>query len=140
MKSTLLKSLFFIILVFLACDKEPLTIEERLEGIWELSSIHSDIFQNSTGKQVFPAGNGNIYSFKDNNYVLWRNGKIVEHGNFSIGLSSRTFGFEKIEFVLNKNSKIYGSDKVNFNVSGSKLITYHGEKGADGHYAVYFRL
>lgn len=74
------KFLFLIgILIILSnCKKDEPSLP--VIGRWELRTTNGGF----AGKQDYPPGNGHVYEFSENQYKLYIDGEVSDHGDYKI--------------------------------------------------------
>ena len=135
MKNCSLVIILSLIIAVSACKKEN-RLESKLEGTWELRHLIGFVPPDRKGDR--PPGNGDIYTFKGNNFERLMGGIIIDSGTFLV-LNDISNYNEKLQFKLVLDGDKYDSS-IPFKMTGEKLVLHFGALASDGAIETYARL
>ena len=122
--------LVLMMLVFMGCSSNPgkksSVLMKEIEGTWEMRE------QVSSMRNTYPAGNGNRLQFADDTYQKFKDGALLQSGQYKIipdSTASREVGLELKPGEFN-HALIFDNDtsipKTFFQITGNKLILLSG--------------
>ena len=135
MKNCSLVIILSLIIAVSACKKEN-RLESKLEGTWELRHLIGFVPPDRKGDR--PPGNGDIYTFKGNNFERLMGGIIIDSGTFLV-LNDISNYNEKLEFKIVFDGGKY-DNTIPFQLVSGKLILHFGALASDGAIATYAKL
>ncbi|MBN8850784.1 MAG: hypothetical protein BGO55_30210 [Sphingobacteriales bacterium 50-39] len=144
MRYSILYLLLFILpLVNWGCKKNAGGGSGSISGTWELREASAAMNPEIS---KYGVGNGNILAFTGNNYKIYKDGRVIKSGQFSIVQDATVE--TSVCLILPKGeytSRIVYADstagKIFYQVTGNKLRFYAGCYAYDaGHSEVYERV
>jgi len=130
---TSLFCLLFMLAFTISCQKETITTEEGIEGVWELRKI-----SGSWATLTYQPGSGNNIIFTGTHYEIRENGQVVESGEFEIVADPTVVGSTCLNIEAGKYTQLIDfknaryPQKVFFDLSGNNLTLLSGCFALDG--------
>lgn len=127
-----------------SCKKDAVVSDPlSLHGNWEMRESSGDF----VGHITYPAGNGQISTFDDTGYAIYRHGQLMKRGHYQV-INDSVYTAQTCATVPAPDTKpnriIYDGNlqgqKIFFEVQPGKLKLSVGCNSLDGGWAVYARV
>lgn len=104
-------------------------------GTWELRKTSGAM---NPAVSEYPAGNGHILTFTDNDYGIYVNGQLTKSGTYTIVNDSTVSETVYLQFPAGRfpnrivYDNDYGAGKVFMEISNNRLVFISGNYAVDG--------